>query len=101
MIGEKKVDVWSRICVEMLGGQTMTLCLLTHDGGQGTQRTFSNYYLLSIIFKFGLINPIGKIISIINSDVIILFMMYVQLNRYVDFYTSGNLYFIDHCRSYL
>ena len=63
--------------IEMLGGQTVTLCLLIHDGGQGTQRLFANYYLLTIIIKFGLINPIGKIISIINSDMIILFMMYI------------------------
>ena len=99
MIGEKKVDVWSRICVEMLGGQTMTLCLLTHDGGQGTQRTFANYYLLYIIVTIGLINPIGKIISIINSDVIILFIIYIQIDMYVDSYTFRNLYFIDHCKN--
>ena len=85
----------------MLGDQTVTFCLLTHDGGQGTQRLFVNYYLLSIIVKFRLINLIGKIISIINSDVIILFVMYIWLDRYVDFYTSGNSYFIDHRRSYL
>ena len=85
----------------MLGGQTVTLCLLTHDGGQGTQRLFAKYYLLSIIVKFGLMNPIGKIISTINSDVIILFMMYVQIDMHVDFYTSGNSYFVDHHKSYL
>ena len=68
---------------------------------RGLKDYFVNYYLLSIIVRSGLINPIGKIISLINSDVIILFLMYVQSDMYVDFYTSGNLYFIDHCRSYL
>ena len=66
----------------MLGGQTVTLCLLTYDGGQGTKKLFANYYLLNIIVKIGLINPIGKIISIINSDVTILFMTYVQIYMY-------------------
>ena len=79
----------------------MTLCLLIHDGGHGTQRSFVDYYLLSIIVKFRLINSTGKNISIINSDVIILFMIYVRIDRYVDFYTSGNSYFIDYRRSYL
>ena len=80
----------------MLGGQTMTLCLLTHDGGQGTQRLFAYYYLLNIIVTIGLINPIGNIRSIINSDVIILFMTYVQIGTYVESYTSSNSYFMDH-----
>ena len=79
----------------------MTLCLLTHDDGLGTQGLFANYYLLNIIVMFGLINPIGKIISLLNSDAIILFMMYVQNDMYVDFYTSGNSYFIDHRKTYL
>ena len=83
----------------MLGGQIVTLCLLTHDGGHGTQRSFVDYYLLNIIVKIGLINPMDKIIGIINSDVIILFRIYVQVGMYVESYTSRNLYFIDYCKN--
>ena len=45
---------------------------------RGLKDCFVNYCLLSIIVIFGLINPIGKIISLINSDVIILFSMYIR-----------------------
>ena len=68
---------------------------------RGLKDWFVNYYLLSIIVMFGLINPIGKIIILINSDVIIRFLMYIQSDMYVYFYTSGNSYFIDHHISYL
>ena len=64
--------------VEMLGGQTVTLCLLTHDDEQGSQKLFVNYYLLYIIVMFGLINPIGKNKSLINSDVMWDFSTIIQ-----------------------
>ena len=77
----------------------MTLCLLTHDDGQGTLRSLINCELLCIIVKFRWILSNRKNYKHNKFWYNNSFRIYVWFSKYVDFHTCGNSYFIDHPRS--